>query len=489
MKKLWMIAGSALVMSACSDNVAEMNPAPAGNNDFVTLAEISASLPATRAYLEDVEFGAGKEVKTFWSSGDCITVWSEQEPERLLLYRLKSGADTPNAVFEVVGNEEGVHGTQFYALYNGSSSASKQITLNSVQNNNINRPSNNIAEGAAPMAAYAAVEDGNLSNVRFAFKNLCGIMAVTLTTDADAALGSITLNSTANLTGSGEVRFVNGEPSFRIGANAGKSISRELGNYKVKGGEPNTFYFVVPAQSYGYLALDVMSSTNPKPVWSRTRTIADGLSVGAGSITRIANVTVKTAAPHVYVEGDLYPNGATGDAVKGIVYEVAEDGLSGKMIYPRVLGTAKWTTLGADGDIPLSENGELNMEKAKKNIDAFPAFKLCCDLPAVDNQSWYMPSRSELEALIPSINVINSSYKTLKGDDAGSLIPLNTETSVRNWSSTGYVAPNNAVRAYTARYSYTIDEETDEDISEWKISGSSVSSAYNVLAITKFKSK
>jgi len=118
MKKLWMIAGSALVMSACSDNVAEMNPAPAGNNDFVTLAEISASLPATRAYLEDVEFGAGKEVKTFWSSGDCITVWSEQEPERLLLYRLKSGADTPNAVFEVVGNEEGVHGTQFYALYN-----------------------------------------------------------------------------------------------------------------------------------------------------------------------------------------------------------------------------------------------------------------------------------------------------------------------------------------------------------------------------------
>ena len=88
MKKLWMIAGSALVMSACSDNVAEMNPAPAGNNDFVTLAEISASLPATRAYLEDVEFGAGKEVKTFWSSGDCITVWSEQEPERLLLYRL-----------------------------------------------------------------------------------------------------------------------------------------------------------------------------------------------------------------------------------------------------------------------------------------------------------------------------------------------------------------------------------------------------------------
>ena len=351
MKKLWMIAGSALVMSACSDNVAEMNPAPAGNNDFVTLAEISASLPATRAYLEDVEFGAGKEVKTFWSSGDCITVWSEQEPERLLLYRLKSGADTPNAVFEVVGNEEGVHGTQFYALYNGSSSASKQITLNSVQNNNINRPSNNIAEGAAPMAAYAAVEDGNLSNVRFAFKNLCGIMAVTLTTDADAALGSITLNSTANLTGSGEVRFVNGEPSFRIGANAGKSISRELGNYKVKGGEPNTFYFVVPAQSYGYLALDVMSSTNPKPVWSRTRTIADGLSVDAGSITRIANVTVRTVAPHVYKVGAAALNSIS--------------------------------------------DGKANTEAVRGNSADYPAFAAALAL----GDGWYLPARDELSTL------------------------------------------------------------------------------------------
>lgn len=65
MKKLWIIAGSALVMSACSDNDAEMRPTPAGNNDLVTLTEISASLPATRAYLEDVEFGAGKEVKRF----------------------------------------------------------------------------------------------------------------------------------------------------------------------------------------------------------------------------------------------------------------------------------------------------------------------------------------------------------------------------------------------------------------------------------------
>ena len=407
MKKLWMIAGSALVMSACSDNVAEMNPAPAGNNDFVTLAEISASLPATRAYLEDVEFGAGKEVKTFWSSGDCITVWSEQEPERLLLYRLKSGADTPNAVFEVVGNEEGVHGTQFYALYNGSSSASKQNTLNSVQNNNINRPSNNIAEGAAPMAAYAAVEDGNLSNVRFAFKNLCGIMAVTLTTDADAALGSITLNSTANLTGSGEVRFVNGEPSFRIGANAGKSISRELGNYKVKGGEPNTFYFVVPAQSYGYLALDVMSSTNPKPVWSRTRTIADGLSVGAGSITRIANVTVRTVAPHVYKVGDIYPNGAVGGDVKGIVFEAAQDGQSGKIAALKdcsvngtevsdEIGTYYWYSWGpSTAALNSISDGKANTEAVRGNSADYPAFAAALAL----GDGWYLPARDELSTL------------------------------------------------------------------------------------------
>ena len=74
-----------------------------------------------------------------------------------------------------------------------------------------------------------------------------------------------------------------------------------------------------------------MSSTNPKPVWSRTRTIADGLSVDAGSITRIANVTVRTVAPHVYKVGDIYPNGAVGGDVKGIVFEAAQDGQSGKI--------------------------------------------------------------------------------------------------------------------------------------------------------------
>ena len=98
-----------------------------------------------------------------------------------------------------------------------------------------------------------------------------------------------------------------------------------------KMGQPLSLIHIFPAQSYGYLALDVMSSTNPKPVWSRTRTIADGLSVDAGSITRIANVTVRTVAPHVYKVGDIYPNGAVGGDVKGIVFEAAQDGQSGKI--------------------------------------------------------------------------------------------------------------------------------------------------------------
>ena len=110
----------------------------------------------------------------------------------------------------------------------------------------------------------------------------------------------------------------------------------------------------------------------------------------------------------------------------------------------------------------------------------------------MDNKTWYIPSKAELQDLIPSINVINRSYKNIEGN-TGSLIPLSTVSSVRNWSSTGYVGEdtegNPVARAWTARYTRTYNEELDEDVSEWRVAGASASSSYNVIAIAKFESK
>ena len=500
MKKLWtLIAGMALVMSSCSDDSSE--PAgPAGGKDFATLTEITASLPSTRAALGDHDYEdalkQGLTIKTIWSEGDYISVWSLEDRNRVLLYHLKSGAGTETAVFELDDeNETGVVGKTFVALYNGSDTPSKQVTIDKTQYNNSQYPESNIEDGAAPMAAMVTVEDGNLSNANFVFNNLCGIMAVTLTPDETASLASITITSTANLSGSGLLELKNGKLGFTFSSAESTSVVRQLSNYQLTAGDPATFSFVVPAAAYGLLKIDVMSSTSLQPVWSRRRIITGaGLAVSAGSITRIANVKLKLAAPHVYKEGDFYPNGATtADAVKGIVYEVSEDGLSGKMIYPKTLGSAKWTTLTSFDNIPLSEsNGELNMNVAKEAIESYPAFQLVANLAQVDNKTWYIPSKAELQDLIPSINVINRSYKNIEGN-TGSLIPLSTVSSVRNWSSTGYVGEdtegNPVARAWTARYTRTYNEELDEDVSEWRVAGASASSSYNVIAIAKFESK
>ena len=175
----------------------------------------------------------------------------------------------------------------------------------------------------------------------------------------------------------------------------------------MKGGEPNTFYFVVPAQSYGYLALDVMSSTNPKPVWFRTRTIADGLSVGAGSIMRIANVTVRTVAPHVYKVGDIYPNGAAGGDVKGIVFEAAQDGQSGKIAALKdcsvngtevsdEIGTYYWYSWGpSTAALNSISDGKANTEAVRGNSADYPAFAAALAL----GDGWYLPARDELSTL------------------------------------------------------------------------------------------
>lgn len=163
----------------------------------------------------------------------------------------------------------------------------------------------------------------------------------------------------------------------------------------------------VPAQSYGYLALDVMSSTNPKPVWSRTRTIADGLSVGAGSITRIANVTVRTVAPHVYKVGDIYPNGAVGGDVKGIVFEAAQDGQSGKIAALKdcsvngtevsdEIGTYYWYSWGpSTAALNSISDGKANTEAVRGNSADYPAFAAALAL----GDGWYLPARDELSTL------------------------------------------------------------------------------------------
>lgn len=496
MKKLWtLIAGMALVMSACSEDTTEL-VGPVGGDDFATLTEITATLPATRTYLEDVDLNellssGGGSIKTLWSKGDCISVWSAEDPSRVLLYELKGEGGSETGSFAIKNGKEGIHGKTFYALYNGNSTTpSKQVTINSVQNNNVDRPQNNIAVGASPMVATLVVDSELLSDAQFKFKNLCGIMAVTLTPDMDATLSSITLTSSTALSGTGEIEIRNGEPMFRFSSNQGTQINRNLGSYRVQTDVASTFYFVVPASNYGVLKIDVMSSTSLDPVLTRQRTITgDGLAISAGNITRIANFKLKMTAPHVYAVGDVYPNGATGANVKGIVYQAEANGLSGKMMYPAVLAKTVWTNLTSYENIPISAtDGEANMKAVEANIANYPAFQACHNLAAVDGHSWYLPAQNELSVLSQQAQVINKTYKD-SSIGSNDLINLQgTDKTLRYWSSTGNATKGTAANTY---YVSTEDEETGDTVEEWKMvfTGLNKNMQYNVLAIASFESK
>ena len=163
MKKLWtLIAGMALVMSSCSDDSSE--PAgPVGTDDLATLSEITATLPTTRAALGEHDYEEalqqGIKIKTLWAEGDYISVWSLEDRSRVLLYHLKSGAGTETAVFELDDeNETGVVGKTFVALYNGSDTPSKQVTIDKTQYNNSQYPESNIEDGGAPMRRPQTLE-------------------------------------------------------------------------------------------------------------------------------------------------------------------------------------------------------------------------------------------------------------------------------------------------------------------------------------------
>lgn len=124
------------------------------------------------------------------------------------------------------------------------------------------------------------------------------------------------------------------------------------------------------------------------------------------------NVNMTVSAHHVYKVGDAYPYGGFYDK-QGVVFEVSDDGKSGKIIslervYGLVWSTEKFITY-ADDDI----NGRVNMAKVKKHDDAFekfPAFqwvhRLNLKLFPIgttykdDSKGiWYLPARNELQPI------------------------------------------------------------------------------------------
>lgn len=102
-----------------------------------------------------------------------------------------------------------------------------------------------------------------------------------------------------------------------------------------------------------------------------------------------------------------YPNGAVGDAVKGIVFEAAQDGQSGKIAALKdcsangtevsdEIGTYYWYSWGpATAALNSSVDGKANTDAVRGNSADYPAFAAAIAL----GEDWYLPARDELSTL------------------------------------------------------------------------------------------
>ena len=108
---------------------------------------------------------------------------------------------------------------------------------------------------------------------------------------------------------------------------------------------------------------------------------------------------------YTYTVGDYYPNpkvdikDATAvAAIEGLVYEVTEDGLHGKMISLVEGSSLKWNTTGAADNTDDKDNGAENFKTiiAKDpTLESYPAFAWCASL----GDGWYIPAINEVVAL------------------------------------------------------------------------------------------
>ena len=186
--------------------------------------------------------------------------------------------------------------------------------------------------------------------------------------------------------------------------------------------------------------LKTTSTSASSSFLSATNEVAKALSVAD-----MNNTT--TCGP--YKVGDYFHE----NGLKGVVFEVATDGMSGKILsleegeylqYAKSDGEVRrW--LGATD----KKNGANNMAKVKKRPNwktNYPAFAWCAE----QGEGWYLPAIEELKLFAADKSVRSAVNATLKSKNK---MPISTYRTADYWSSTEfYKQSNNEYKAFYAIY-------------------------------------
>lgn len=132
--------------------------------------------------------------------------------------------------------------------------------------------------------------------------------------------------------------------------------------------------------------------------------------------------------------GDVYDR----DGVKGVIYEVSNDGLRGKIVslaQITEIWSSRYTSSNGRTYANSMDDGEANMQTIRNCIFMFefPAFKWCYDYDS-DHQ-WYLPAHNELSDMFKAIRTFGTSeFDQVLTDNGGESL----SSASAYWSSTEY---------------------------------------------------
>ena len=259
----------------------------------------NASLNDSNAFYATIEDGSTRTTlgtgddanKVLWSESDKISINGEE-------YTLKSGTGTTNATFE---GPEGLT-SPFNAYYPASLYNGGTPTLPATQTYEAGKINN------LPMYAQSTTHD-------LKFKNLCGVLAITVPQSEMTTVSSITVYADKQLNGAISVDYNSGDPTVTFSpaqtADEYKKVTLTFASAKTIS-TSETFYIAIPAQTYS--TLDIV--------------VAGEIAVTDGTVT--AKLLASKAASMVVNRNNIYSitfSGAT--AIRGTTAVSSTAGRSG----------------------------------------------------------------------------------------------------------------------------------------------------------------
>ena len=251
------LAACVLAMVSCQENLQpEVNVPEKGAVSFKATAEN----PATKTTLNDT-------YQVLWQNGDKIKV--KDGSGNVSQYETANSASATAEFNYVEGSGTAAAGGPYEAWYPATLFDGTSQALPAVQQ----YVANNISE--APM--YATSSDHNL-----AFKNLCGIIRLKITTDANRSVSKIILSDTSKgLSG-----------AFTVGSDGAAVVSGTDGvtldcgtSGAAIGTTATNFLIAVPAGSYEHLKITVVATDGS--VQTRTTKSGTSITVERNKITDI----------------------------------------------------------------------------------------------------------------------------------------------------------------------------------------------------------